>query len=540
MPGARTAGVGGASVQALREWLARATGARADIVETHISWVLLTPRLAFKLKKPVRLSFVDFSTLQARKHFCDEELRLNKRLAPSLYLRVLPVRGTPAQPRIEGGGEPIDHVVCMRRFPDSALLRDLVLKDDGDAVAEMLDRFARRLASFHAGAERAASDSPFGSPAQIVQSIQRVLDALPTTAEGALRDRLEKLRAWARDRAQLLQPAWQARRLAGAVRECHGDLHLANVVQLEGELVAFDCIEFDPALRWIDVMSDVAFLTMDLAAHHRPQLAFRFLDACLQHSGDYAGVAVLRFYEVYRALVRALASSLTPAAAPDSAEPSTELLPDFIATAERLTRGAPGGPRLLITYGFSGSGKSSVALKLLQEAGAVRIRSDVERKRLFGLHALARSSAHGMDLYAADATRRTFEVLASSAAALLQAGYPVIVDAAFLGGAERHAFRSLASSLGVPFAILHCRAAEATLRQRVAHRAVLDNDASDADLAVLERQLAKHEPLSADELALTFEVTTDAEIDMSALCARWRRQRSPPNSSASTIDMQNI
>lgn len=208
----------------------------------------------------------------------------------------------------------------------------------------------------------------------------------------------------------------------------------------------------DPALRWVDVMSDVAFLTMDLAAHHRSGLAFRFLDAWLQHSGDYAGMAVFRFYEVYRSLVRALASSLaadsTSQAAPHGeSHGRSDDVPDYIATAARLTQGAPGGPRLLITYGFSGSGKSSVALKLLQEAGAVRIRSDVERKRLFGLDAFARSSGHGIDLYAASATRRTFDHLKSSATAVLQAGYPVVIDAAFLGGEERRAFRSLALSL---------------------------------------------------------------------------------------------
>ncbi|MEB0057702.1 MULTISPECIES: AAA family ATPase [unclassified Variovorax] len=519
----------GVSVQALRAWLADATGQNVDMVETHISWVLLTPRLAFKLKKPVRLSFVDFSTLQARKHFCDEELRLNKRLAPSLYLRVLSVRGTPSQPRIGGGGEPIDHVVCMRRFPDSALLRDLVVNDVVVGAAGMLDSFAQRLASFHARVERAAADSAFGEPAQIMRAMHEVLNALPTDAEGAIADRLAKLRAWTQDRAQALQPAWQARRLAGAVRECHGDLHLANIVRLDGELTAFDCIEFDPALRWIDVMSDVAFLTMDLAAHHRPRLAFRFLDAWLQHSGDYAGMAVFSFYEVYRSLVRALASS------PAAGHGGMQDVPDYIATAERLTQSAQGGPRLLITYGFSGSGKSSVALRLLQGAGAVRIRSDVERKRLFGLDALARSSRHGIDLYADEVTRRTFDHLQSSAAAVLRAGYPVIVDAAFLGGEQRRAFRALASSLGVPFAILHCRAAEATLRQRVARRTALDNDASDADLDVLERQLATHEPLSAEERALTFDVCTDIDIDIdididadiAALCARWQDQHSP-------------
>jgi predicted kinase len=263
-------------------------------------------------------------------------------------------------------------------------------------------------------------------------------------------------------------------------------------------------------------MSDVAFLIMDLKARGRDDLAFRFLDKYLQLGGDYGGVRVLRFYEVYRALVRALVAHLRSRAGVADAPTS----PDYLACAERLTPGDRGA-RLLITYGLSGSGKSTVAGQLLEAAGAIRVRSDVERKRLFGLGALQRSAATCVDIYTQEATRRTFDRLRDCAHEALRAGYPVIVDAAFLRRVERRAFRGLASELGVPFSILHCRASEAALRRRVAARGEGGDDASEADLAVLERQLQSGEPLDESERAAVLEVMTDEPVDAEALAGRW-------------------
>lgn len=503
-------------VCALREALQRETGQPVTLVETHISWVLLTQTMAFKLKKPVRLPFVDFSSIEARRHFCEEELRLNRRFAPALYLDVAPVCGTGDSPRIGGAGVPIDHVVRMRRFPESSLLRDLL--PARRLEPGLLDGFARRLAALHGAAERAAPVTGFGSPDLIARAATDVLSALQSQVQGdeARRAALAALGTWVQEQSQALRMAWIARRQGGAVRECHGDLHTANVVLVDGVLTPFDCIEFDPALRWIDVMSDVAFLTMDLKAHGHGDLAFRFLDAWLQHSGDYPGLQVLRFYEVYRALVRAMASGLGPGTA------AGEARPDYMACATRLTVQPEGGARLMITHGFSGSGKSSVALQLLCAAGAIRVRSDVERKRLYGLDPQARSAALGLDIYSAEATRRTFDRLRACARDALLAGYPVIVDAAFLRIAERRSFEALATELRVPFTILDCSASPATLRRRVADRDAAGIDASEAGLAVLERQLEGHDPLETDERAATIEVSTEDSVDIERVEARWR------------------
>ncbi|MGR4870466.1 AAA family ATPase [Variovorax sp. LARHSF232] len=503
-------------VAALRKRLQAESGQDVALVETHLSWVLLTPALAYKLKKPVRLPFVDFSALAARRHFCEEELRLNRALARGLYLGVEPVCGTRARPRIGGEGEAIDYLVCMRRFSEGALLGEL-LQSGRLGLAEF-DAFAVRLAAFHGAASVAPELSTFGAPEEIERIALETLGRLGEAhCDGV---RLAALQHWLRERAQDLHMTWLQRKRGASVRECHGDLHLANVVRLEGELLPFDCVEFDPALRWIDVMSDLAFLSMDLKAHGRADLAFRFLDIYLQHSGDYEGLPVLRFYEVYRALVRALVGCLRRQEAGADVAAGE---PDYLACAEQIARGADGGPRLLITHGFSGAGKSTVAGQLLEAAGAIRIRSDVERKRLFGLGALQRSTGQELDIYTPEATRRTFARLADAARASLLAGYPVIVDAAFLRHAERATFRALAASLRVPFAILDLRADARLLRHRVAARDTGRSDASEADLAVLERQFAFHEALDARELAACIVVDAREPTDAAALHACWTR-----------------
>jgi len=499
-------------IDALRERLQAETGQPVSLVQTHISWVLLTDRLAYKLKKPVRLAFVDFSTLARRKHYCEEELRLNRRLAPSLYLGVVPVCGTVQAPRVDGAGEPIDYLVCMRRFAPGALLGERLAA--GTLLPEHLEGLARRMAAFHAHAAIALPEAAGDSTGRVLGPVLAVLRQLRLHCGAA---RIAALESWFIVQARALGEVWSARRRDGHVRECHGDLHLSNAVMVDDQATAFDCIEFDPALRQIDVLSDIAFLTMDLKANGRPDLAFAFLDAYLQCSGDYPGVRVLRFYEAYRALVRALVDCLRPNVDEPAAR-SRE--PDYLACAESIVAGAGSGPRLLITHGLSGSGKSTVARQLLQAAGTIRLRSDVERKRLFGFAALERSTGDAQ-IYGPDATQRTFERLADCAQAALRAGYPVIIDAAFLRRAERDAFRALAAGLGVPFAILHCSASEAHLRERVTARGASGDDPSEADLDVLERQIRFAEPMSDEERALAIEVATDQPVDIAGLCERW-------------------
>lgn len=516
--------------QALRRHLESALGRPVRCIETHISWVLLDGEHAWKLKKPVRLGFLDFGSAEVRERFCREELRLNRRLAPDLYLDVVAIRGSREQPRIDGEGAPIDHAVLMREFAPGALLSERLAA--GRLQGADLDRLAERIATFHQAAPAVdpTAGEGFGSAAHIEAATARVLDSLAQRLDDP---RLARLRAWCETEGARLRPVFARRRAEGKVRECHGDLHLANAVALGEEVTAFDCIEFDPDLRWIDVQSEVAFLAMDLMAHARSDLAFRFLDAWLARSGDYEGVTALRYYLVYRALVRAMVAAIragqqaaggapttTPADAPAAAPTAA---PDYLALADRLAR--LGDPRLLITHGLSGSGKSHLAARLLEQAGALRLRSDVERKRLFGLRPLARSrSGPGDGIYRPEDSERTYARLLALATIALDAGWPVIVDAAFLRASERDAFRAAARERGLPFTILHCRAEAGLLRERIRAREQRGGDPSEAGLAVLERQLAGHDPLRDDERPLAIEVDTGRPVDVGALAEDWARR----------------
>jgi aminoglycoside phosphotransferase family enzyme/predicted kinase len=476
----------------LIEALRRQLGAR--LIETHISWVLLAGDAAWKIKKPVQLGFLDFGTLAARRHMCDEELRLNRRLAPTLYLDVQPITGTPQAPVLGGCGTPIEWALQMRRFADGALLSERLAA--GSLEPALVDQLARRLAAFHAAAPAAEGAAPWGTPERIDGDMRAVIERL---AERTGAD-LQPLRAWAQAQAGALHETWLERRRSGCVREGHGDLHLANVVVLGDDVTAFDCIEFDPALRWIDVQADIGFLVMDLLAHRRTDLAFRFVDRYLAFSGDHAGLGVLRYYIVYRALVRALVGTMRPDAG----------APDYLALALRWLQ--PPGARLLITHGVSGSGKSYVAERMLERMGAIRLRSDVERKRLFGLAPLEPSGAKiASGIYGGDATCRTYARLETLADGALRVGWPVIVDATFLRAEERAAFRRLAQRHGVPFGILHCEVPPALLEQRLAERARRADDPSEADAAVVAHQRPVAEALGPAELAEVTAVDDMAE-----------------------------
>ncbi|MGC1175738.1 AAA family ATPase [Polaromonas sp.] len=469
------------SARALVNTLAGAL--HAELIETHISWVLLAADTAYKIKKPVHLPFVDYSTLQARRHFCEEEVRLNQRLAPTLYLGVTRITGTPAAPEPDGAGPVLEYAVRMRRFPPGALFSERIatgVLDNRD-----VDQLAALLADFHENAPRAAAADGFSSADQRRRIALAALEGTRPLASDAA---LSALQTWLATEAAALMPLWTSRQADGHVRECHGDLHLANVVRLDEHVAAFDCIEFDPALRWIDMLDDAAFVVMDLAAHQRQDLCFRFLNAWLDRTGDHAALPALRFSVVYRALVRAQVEHLRSAA--------SEAAHRYLATA--LVWAQPGKAWLSIMHGLPGSGKTHVSQRLLEQEGAIRLRSDVERKRLYGLGMLEDSRAKGLDLYSADTTARTYGQLFAVARTALQAGYPVILDAAFPRRIERDQAHTLAQDLGVPFSIVHCEAPLTVLRERLLARR---GDASEANVAVLDRLRDAGEPLSVQELS---------------------------------------
>ena len=483
-------------------------------IDTHISTVWLAGDYAYKLKKPVKLPFLDFSTLALRRHFLAEELRLNRRTAPELYLDLLPVTGSASAPKLGGTGEPIEWVLRMRRFPAGALLSELAAS--GRLQASHVDALAAHVAEFHRGLPALP---PAEAPAkEVVAWTCESLDEAESHPDRPLAVDLARVRALRERLLGLLaaQAGWRERRLQGGfLRECHGDLHLGNLVLWQDGVVAFDAIEFEPALRCIDLANDVAFAFMDLLAWGRPELAWRFVNRYVERSGDFDGLTGLRAFAAYRALVRAKVALL-------SGQPEAFLR--YWPLAERLAADPP-PPRLLFVMGLSGAGKSTLAAMLAEQSGAIRLRSDVERKRLHGLAATDRP-APGQDLYGAEATRATYARLLELADGLLAAGHSVVIDAALLRQAERAMLRQLAQRRHAPWLLVECRADPALMERRLLERAAAGSDASDAGVEVLRRQREAVEAVPADWAAGHRVLFNDGSLEQlqaaaAALLADW-------------------
>ncbi len=472
-----------------------------ELVQTHISWVLLAGDFAYKIKKPVKLSFLDFSTLALRQKTCADELRLNRRFAPDLYLDVVGIFNTPQNPCWQAEGAPIEVAVKMRRFEESARLDHVCAR--GELRAQHLSVLAETLVAFHASAAVARPDSGFGLIEQILQpqldNFAEIPSDLPDTF---LKSRLAALRQWTLAQFEQLAPLLQARLQTGHVRECHGDLHLANMVLINGQVQMYDCIEFNDNLRWIDVASELAFTYVDLLANGQPGLADWLLDEVLSRNGDYESARLLRYYAVYRAMVRAKVAALRW----EQTHGDVSEVAVYVALAERLT--APPPPGLMITHGLSGCGKTVATDALLQadgHAATLRLRSDVQRKRLFGIarSGQSRTQVQG-GIYHQQAHLQTYTHLREMAAMLLCAGWSVLVDAAFLKLADRQSFRDLASAMGVQFSLLAPQASPEQLRQRILTRSAVGKDESEATLEVLALQMQVLEPLTPEELSSVF------------------------------------
>ena len=469
------------------------------LVQTHISWVFLAGDFAYKIKKPVKLQFLDFSTLQRRHTCCLDELRLNQRFAADIYLAVIPICHTPQQPQLEGTGEPIEYAVKMRRFDEAGRLDRVCAR--GELRPAHLTDLADTLAAFHQAAAVAPPGSHWGLPREVLGPTRdNFADLRQHLPQVDLKPRLAALQGWTEAQFGQIRPMLMQRKRRGCVRECHGDLHLANMVLIDQRVRLFDCIEFSEDLRWIDVASDIGFAYVDLLAHAQPGLGNWFLNQVLSRSGDYQVAQVLRFYAVYRALVRAKVAALGLNPAPGAA---TEAMA-YLALAEQLV--VPPPVRLVITHGLAGCGKTWATDAWLQHdtcARTLRLRADVERKRLFDLDSAACShSPTGGGIYDAPAHARTYARLHTLANSLLRAGWSVVVDATFLKRSDRAAFASLARGLGVPFCILAPQATPQQLQMRILARQAKGGDASEATLAVLAQQMQDMEPLDAHETLL--------------------------------------
>jgi uncharacterized protein len=487
-----------------------------QIIETHISWVLLTGQFAYKIKKPVNFGFLDFSTLEKRRFCCQEEIRLNQRLSKSWYLDVVPITGQPDNPKMDGTGLAIEYAVKMNQFPSAQTLREYT--ENGQLGADEIDQITKLVADFHSIIEKSDGQLPYGDSNDIKhwfdENFTHIRPLLDDQSQLLQLDAIEhwSLNEW---RNQFL--FMQQRKQQGFIRECHGDLHLGNMTLIDGKVVIFDCIEFNPFLRWIDVISEAAFLVMDLLHVGYESHAFRFLNNYLQNTGDYEGLALMRYYLVYRALVRAKVALLRIAQHPD-ATTSKQIRSEYTGLtnlAERFIK--PSQVMLMITHGFSGSGKSTYASQLTEQIGAIHLRSDIERKRLFGYSA-QETTGSGIDsgIYTHEAGQRTYQRLAELAKAVLKGGFSAIIDAVFLKSGQRDLFCQLANELQAKLIILDFQASETTLCSRIRQR---QNDASEATIDVLHQQRQTAQPLSSAEQAHVIAVDTESDNRLETVLA---------------------
>jgi aminoglycoside phosphotransferase family enzyme/predicted kinase len=485
--------------------------AHVDVIETHISYILLTGRYAYKIKKSVNLEFLDFTTLAARRLDCEDELRLNRPLAPSIYLGVVAITGTVGEPAIDGDGPVLEYAVKMRQFPQEVLLSHLI--SAGTLTLADIDALAAAVASFHGRADVAGPDTAFGTAAHVLETARQNFSQIrPRLDAGIDRTELEAIAEWTeREHASRIAD-FDKRRRDGFVRECHGDLHLDNIVRLDGQITPFDRLEFNPSMRWIDVMSDVAFLVMDLQYRGRTDMAFRVLNAYLEKTADYGGLSVLRFYLAYRAMVRAKVASfragqIGSSGGGQASDACMTEYREYVKLAARYS--CRPRPALVLMHGLSGCGKTTLSQALVESVGAIRVRTDVERKRLHGLGPEADShSSIDAGLYAPDGTQQTYLRVRELAHRVLAAGYIAVVDGAFLQRWQRDLFCDLANELGIPFVIIDLTVDAATLRERITKRLAGGHDASEAGLAVLDRQIATEQPIAPDEQR--FAVQCDA------------------------------
>jgi aminoglycoside phosphotransferase family enzyme/predicted kinase len=503
-----------------------------EVRQTHISVVFLAGDFAYKVKKPVNPDFLDFSTLEKRRHFCEEEVRLNRRLAPEVYVCVVPVVQTPTGgAHFEGPGPAIEWGVKMQRLPEAATFRERLQR--GEINAELLEALAGRIASFHRTAEASRHISTFGGFEAVARIVLDIFtQAAPQVGTTVSQMVFDSLRSLTKEHLDRLHPLIEERARNGVTRDVHGDLHLDHVYLFPdktppADLVIVDCIEFNQRFRYLDPVADMAFAVMDFAFLGRHDLAQVFADAYFRASGDEKGKPLLPLYTAYRATVRGLVDGLK-AAEPEvpAAERATALIRArarwLLALGELEEPGRK--PCLLLVAGLPGTGKSALAKGLAEQAGFRVIRSDVVRKELAGL--APRRDVSGQrreaselalppcpltsEFYTPQWTERTYQECAHRAEQLLFEGKRVLIDATFREETKRRSFLELAARCAVPAAMLVCRAESATVRRRLAGR---QGDASDADWSVYLKIAAGWETPSPVTQRLVHEIPADGSRD---------------------------
>ncbi|MGB0957713.1 MAG: AAA family ATPase [Litorivicinus sp.] len=500
------------------------TAEQFEVKETHLSWVFLAGQDAWKLKKPVSLYFVDTSTLENRAFFCQEEVRLNRRTAADYYLGVATLNGDPEAPALNGDGAILDYLVHMRRWqPEQQLDHGALPTDDAATLAVYL-------AHYQAQCQPADSDSPFGDPTELATpALLNFQQVQPVLTERRDLEQLEQLSGWADEALKRLWPRMSERKDQGRVREVHGDLHAGHIIADDWGYHCVDCVEYRSEFRFVDVISEIANLVMDLEARGQQAFANRLINAWLETTGDYHGMWVYLPYKAYRAMVRAKSALLALEPAKISAESSLSPLALYRQYADRAESYTQVAHRfLIITQGTIGCGKGELSNRLVESLGVIRLRTDVERRRMNGMAIDAPTDAElDAGIHGDAASDEVYRVLARQAEQLLRCGFPVMVSGSFLKAKQRERFQRLADAQGVLMVILKCAPPNEWTEQEIRQRAVLASDSNRANLNLLNHQRGAMEPLSSDEETHTRVIDTSDAAAVADLAASLKQALQP-------------
>jgi uncharacterized protein len=485
------------------------------LVQTHISYVLLAGSSVYKIKKPVRFSFLDFSTLERRRHFCHEEVRLNRRLAPDVYIGVVTICKDGPAYRLGADDDPaaVECAVHMRRLPEDRTMDRLLERNA--VTSEMIEQVAVRMVQFHRNADAGPEVTANGDPAAIACVLEDNFAGMrpfrDVTVSAADDDAIQ---AFSRNFLRRRVPLFHRRQADRRIRDCHGDLHAEHLC-FDTQLVIFDCIEFNAQFRYCDVASEMAFLAMDLEYHDHPELAAHLVTTYAKRSGDADLPQLVPFYKCYRAYVRGKVDSLKsaePEVGDDERQQARASAGRHFALAYRYTWAY--SPALVLVTGLSGTGKSVLAAALQQRTGFSHLSSDVIRKRLAGIPAgVHPRAAYESGLYTVEHSALTYRQLLAEAAACLGQGEGAILDATFQRRADRAAGHALAKRRGVPMVIVECRCSEDVVRERLQRRADSREGPSDADWSIYLEQRRRFEPFAADEESEHLTVDTAQSVD---------------------------
>jgi uncharacterized protein len=488
------------------------------LLQTHISYVFLTGDYVYKVKKPIKFGFLDFSTLALRSHFCQEELRLNRRLAPDLYLAVLLIIQDPetdafhfspssSSGAVGSSGTAVEYAVQMRQFQQNGL----ELFHQGRLTAKEMQTLGQKIASFHQSAATNAEICANGSVAAICAVDESNFQlSLPFVGRTQTEKQFEQTYSFIKRFVHEHEDWYVQRQAEGKIRECHGDLHLNNLCLFEDQIQVFDCIEFNTEFRNIDTLYDVAFLVMDLAFRDRADLANIFLNTYLERTGDYWGAVMLPPYLCMRAYIRGNVNSLgleDPAIAHEQKQALQKEAQAYYHLAWQYTQRPKG--RLLLMSGLSGSGKSTVARQLAPQINAVQIRSDAVRKHLAGIPLEQKGSD---EIYTSKMTQRTYDRLLELGVLLAQQGWTVILDAKYDRRAWRQDAIASAKQHHLPLQILHCTAPIGVMCDRIRHR---QGDITDATVDLLAQQQQQAEAFTQQEQEYVIKIDTEQQEDFS-------------------------